>query len=1095
MVKEEQTKQNMKQGIPILKESINLFSLKNFDFQDESLLLDNDKQAQEISHILQQNELFTGISTGELYGLNLIVKAYRQIFEQYLLKMKPEMMMELHEYISQKLGENDILKLKGQLHQDFQVNENEAIAESVIIWLCNENPAFIPYLPLFSDSNLRSETRYVESIGFLKEYFSQKPPISDNYTMFDLLLLPSRRHPHSIYDQLSFLRTNFAELLGDLFWAILLGIDILQEETAFRGGGPGPTQLYEFSSNEEEYERFSEDSSWMSTLVLITKSTYVWLAQLSKKYNRKIKRLDEIPEEELRILAERGFNGLWLIGIWERSHASKKFKQLKGNSEALASAYSLKNYHVAPELGGDEAMRNLQRNAWKFGLRIGCDMVPNHMGIDSDWVVQHPDWFLHSDEPPFPAYQFHSQNLTDRDEIEVFIEDHYYEETDAAVVYKLHDKRDGRNRYIYHGNDGTSIPWNDTAQLNYLLAEVREGVIREIVEIARNYPIIRFDAAMTLAKRHIRRLWYPQRGKGGDIPSRSRYALTDEEFDFQIPHEFWREVVDRVAEEAPDTLLLAEAFWMMEGYFVRTLGMHRVYNSAFMNMLKSEENVKYRESIKNVLSFNPQILKRFVNFMSNPDEDTAIAQFGTEDKYFGACVLMATMPGLPMFAHGQMEGFTERYGMEYSRPKHWEDVNNSLLKKHETEIFPLLRDRKLFAEVDNFLLFDFHSIHGDVNENVFAYTNEKNDECALVVFHNIFAETSGYVHKAYKPVPGDDKDSWQEITLAQAWHLSAEDNYFTIFTDVISGFTYIRNSSELHKAGLFVILGAFKYAVYRNIYQIKDVTGNYAKLHKSLNGNGTTDLKRDMKRLEFSEMLDSIQSIISPVLLKQMIFCWEYDSFDFEEQLKPELKHRLKNQIDILMNIMEKSSKTDFAEIICDNLQDTLKSKNEHIEKSEVVALIIAQLIAPLADIWEEKFGIEWFREILIADEIENIISQIDPELPVAETSLFTGMLIELLLSFQNPNISVVWLRKLFSKPETKYFLGIHEYDGQIWFNKESYLRLLQMIELLIDIHLKDSSRRAEWRKFTNLLVEIEKRADYQIMKLFDLIEKEWKNG
>ena len=30
------------------------------------------------------------------------------------------------------------------------------------------------------------------------------------------------------------------------------------------------------------------------------------------------------------------------------------------------------------------------------------------------------------------------------------------------------------------------------------------------------------------------------------------------------------------------------------GYFVRTLGMHRVYNSAFMNMLRDEENAKYR---------------------------------------------------------------------------------------------------------------------------------------------------------------------------------------------------------------------------------------------------------------------------------------------------------------------------------------------------------------------------------------------------------------------------------------------------------------------------------------------------------------------
>ena len=53
-----------------------------------------------------------------------------------------------------------------------------------------------------------------------------------------------------------------------------------------------------------------------------------------------------------------------------------------------------------------------------------------------------------------------------------------------------------------------------------------------------------------------------------------------------------------------DTLLLAEAFWMMEGYFVRTLGMHRVYNSAFMNMLKNQENAKYINSIKTTLSFD-----------------------------------------------------------------------------------------------------------------------------------------------------------------------------------------------------------------------------------------------------------------------------------------------------------------------------------------------------------------------------------------------------------------------------------------------------------------------------------------------------------
>ena len=55
-------------------------------------------------------------------------------------------------------------------------------------------------------------------------------------------------------------------------------------------------------------------------------------------------------------------------------------------------------------------------------------------------------------------------------------------------------KRTGHNpqgadvRYIYHGNDGTSFPWNDTAQLNYLHAEVREQVIQTILKVARRPP-------------------------------------------------------------------------------------------------------------------------------------------------------------------------------------------------------------------------------------------------------------------------------------------------------------------------------------------------------------------------------------------------------------------------------------------------------------------------------------------------------------------------------------------------------------------------------------------------------------------------------
>ena len=149
----------------------------------------------------------------------------------------------------------------------------------------------------------------------------------------------------------------------------------------------------------------------MPNVVLMAKSTYVWLEQLSKKYLRHIHRLDQIPDEELQLLASRGVTGLWLIGLWERSTASRTIKRLRGHHDAVASAYSLKSYDIAEALGGWEAYNHLKHRAAAFGLRLASDMVPNHMGIDSPWVIEHPDWFLHRWESPFPAYSFNGPDV------------------------------------------------------------------------------------------------------------------------------------------------------------------------------------------------------------------------------------------------------------------------------------------------------------------------------------------------------------------------------------------------------------------------------------------------------------------------------------------------------------------------------------------------------------------------------------------------------------------------------------------------------------------------------------------------------------
>src|SRR4029079_12910158 len=137
-------------------------------------------------------------------------------------------------------------------------------------------------------------------------------------------------------------------------------------------------QAPSFATAADEPEAFSSDSAWMPRVVLIAKSTYVWLDQLSRTHGRDIRTLDAIPDEELENLARWGVTGLWLIGLWERSKASARIKQMRGNTDAVASAYSLDDYAIAEDLGGEGAYATLRDRAQEHGIRLASDMVPNH---------------------------------------------------------------------------------------------------------------------------------------------------------------------------------------------------------------------------------------------------------------------------------------------------------------------------------------------------------------------------------------------------------------------------------------------------------------------------------------------------------------------------------------------------------------------------------------------------------------------------------------------------------------------------------------------------------------------------------------------
>lgn len=573
-------------------------------------------------------------------------------------------------------------------------------------------------------------------------------------SLLDLLTLPVRLHPRSLRGQLETALEAWRRLLGDgsdeLVRRVLRAMDALREEElrAEPGAPPGPPAAWQAGPQPEELgePRYSEDEPWMAGASIVAKSLPVWLEQLSRWYGREVRRLDQVPDEALAGLAEDGFDTLWLVGVWERSAASQRIKRLQGQSDALASAYAVHDHVIAADLGGEEAFQRLKDRAAHHGLRLAADMVANHTGIDSRWVEEHPDWFVQSSSPPFPNYSYNGQDLSPGRPIAVRIEDGYYGGRDAAVAFQRVDRATGQERYLYHGNDGTGLPWNDTAQIDFLKRDARKAVIDTAVAVAQRFPVLRFDAAMALVRRHVRRLWHPAPGEGGAIPSRSAAALPQEEFDAAMPREFWLEVVEAVAERAPGTMLLAEAFWLMEETFVRHLGFNRVYHSAFMQLLAERRDADLKELLQEVAARDPGVVERYVNYLTTPDEESARSTFGAGDRYFGVATLLCTLPGLPLFGHGQAEGLFETYGMEFGAPRIDERPDEEFRQRHRRELAPLLSRRERFAYARDLRFMRFVGERGEV-PSVHAYGYASNGEAGacLVLFNHSENRVSGTV--------------------------------------------------------------------------------------------------------------------------------------------------------------------------------------------------------------------------------------------------------------------------------------------------------------------------------------------------------------
>src|SRR5579871_2020363 len=89
---------------------------------------------------------------------------------------------------------------------------------------------------------------------------------------------------------------------------------------------------------------------------LLEINTWVWLDQLSRREGRDV-RLGNVPPEEWDSFALLGFDVVWLMGIWQRSPASR---QIELEDAGIRAAYdqALPGWKTSDVIGSPYSVRS-----------------------------------------------------------------------------------------------------------------------------------------------------------------------------------------------------------------------------------------------------------------------------------------------------------------------------------------------------------------------------------------------------------------------------------------------------------------------------------------------------------------------------------------------------------------------------------------------------------------------------------------------------------------------------------------------------------------------------------------------------------------
>ena len=444
-------------------------------------------------------------------------------------------------------------------------------------------------------------------------------------------------------------------------------------------------------------------------------STRPWLYGLSLKYNKKISTLESIPDEVLEDIQSKGFDMLWIMGIWSLGTVGlehdkteptrlENYKKLLPDftlDDVIGSPYSIKEYTANREIcpNGDEDIKTFRMKLNKYNIKLMLDFVPNHTSIDSPQTKDNIDYYIRAPKEMKEPYD---------------------------------EKRFLKNGIAFAGIKGI-VYWTDVAQLNYWNPKTVRFQIDNLKKVASLCDGIRCDVAQILINDNFGSNWEEElKSWGWTKPEK----------------EFWDIAIKEVKNEFPNTIFLSESYGDVYKELIKE-GFDYCYDKDLLDKFVKEDIKVIKEYIEGNKNYNDHLC----HFLENHDHNRAMELFKEDaNKAKTVGIAVYTVPGMRFFFQDQWLGLKNRLEVQLRRS--YKEDGNDAIKEFYSKFFPIIQ-KKVFkygqwlsVEIkgkDADKLMSWMWVDKENKENIITVINYNNEKC-----EGIFTLSPGYEGKEVK---------------------------------------------------------------------------------------------------------------------------------------------------------------------------------------------------------------------------------------------------------------------------------------------------------------------------------------------------------